>query len=165
MDKITFEAVDGEKQILMGAILFPEKRVLRLNEQTGEEFFLKFDADTIEKCCHAYLMRGYQRNSSENHKDRLEDVSLVETWIVEDPKTDKSALYGKEYPKGTWVGMMKVDTETYNKAKQGKLTGFSIDAVMPLKEVNFSQMTDIEKAVGNILGKMGIKQNEVKMGS
>lgn len=161
--KIVFDAVDEEKQILLGAILIPNKKVYR--KDGDEEFYLTFTADTIEKVSHSYLKRGNQRNSWENHQTQLEDVSLVETWTVTDPEKDKSAAYGKKYEKGTWVGMMHVDKETYGKAKEGKLTGFSIDAIMPLKEVNFNiqDMSDFKKAFADVLKDLGLSK-EIKMG-
>lgn len=161
--KIVFEAVDEEKQILLGAILIPDKKVRR--NDNGHEFFLTFSAETIEKVAQAYLFRGNQRNSWENHETKLNEVSLVETWTVSDPEKDKSAAYGKTYPKGTWVGMMKVDKDTYSKAKEGKLTGFSIDAVMPLKEITFNKqdMSDFKKAFADVLKDLGLSK-EIKMG-
>ena len=160
--EIQFEAVDEEKQILLGAILIPNKKVYRNID--GHEFYLTFTDKTIEKLSHTYLTRGYQRNSSENHDKKLEDVSLVETWVVEDPIKDKSANFGKTYEKGTWVGMMKVDKETYQKAKEGKLTGFSIDALLPLKEINFSKMSETKSIIQTVLAEMGLtkKTKEVE---
>ena len=55
-------------------------------------------------------------------------MTIVESWIVEDPQKDKTALYGMDVPKGTWMVSMKVDDkEIYNKAKEGTIKGFSIE--------------------------------------
>lgn len=160
--EIIFEAVDEEKQILLGAILIPDKKVYR--NDNGHEFYLQFSSETIEKVSHSYLKRGFQRNSTENHSTLLQDVSLVETWTVKDPLRDKSSAYGKQYPVGTWVGMMKVDQDTYKKAKEGQLTGFSIDAVMPLKEINFNSqdMSSIKSTLIETLKELGLG-NQIAM--
>jgi hypothetical protein len=80
------------------------------------------------------------QQSSENHDTKLEGVSVVESWIVEDPEKDKSAHYGKKYEKGTWVTMMKVDNDdTWEKAKNGTLNGFSIDGLFSLKEMSLNK--------------------------
>jgi len=48
--------------------------------------------------------------------------------IVEDSKVDKSALYGLNYPKGTWVAMMKVNNDdVWEQVKSGAIKGFSIE--------------------------------------
>jgi hypothetical protein len=55
-------------------------------------------------------------------------MSVVESWIVEDSKVDKSALYGLNYPKGTWVAMMKVNNDSvWEQVKSGAIKGFSIE--------------------------------------
>lgn len=156
--EIQFEAVDEEKQILLGAILIPNKKVYRNID--GHEFYLMFSEKTIWDLSHAYIERGNQKKSSVNHDKPLEGVCLVETWTVADPNQDKSAVYGKRYEKGTWVGMMHVDKETYTQAKEGKLTGFSIDALMPLKEINFNEMSDTKSIIKSVLAELGMGKTE-----
>ena len=55
-------------------------------------------------------------------------MSVVESWIIEDEKTDKSKLYDFNLPKGTWMISMKVNNENvWNDVKAGKVKGFSIE--------------------------------------
>jgi hypothetical protein len=55
-------------------------------------------------------------------------MSVVESWIIEDEKTDKSRLYDFNLPKGTWMISMKVNNEdVWNDVKAGKVKGFSIE--------------------------------------
>ena len=70
-------------------------------------------------------------------------MSVVEAWTVEDPLTDKSTNYGKQYPRGTWVTMMKVDNlDVWNKVKSGEIKGFSIDALLGLQEIQLNTNTN-----------------------
>lgn len=168
--EIQFEAVDEEKRLLLGAALIPNKKVYR--NMDGHEFFVTFSEKTIEDVAHAFIMRGYQRNSSINHETPIDGVSVVQSWTVEDPQMDKSVKFGKQYEKGTWVAMMKVeDDATWQMAKQGKLTGFSIDALLGLREIKFSDMSETKKSlkdqVFEVLKELGLKKEdkaEVKMG-
>ena len=60
----------------------------------------------------------------------LDDVFLVESWIVKDPKNDKSSFYGYEPKKGDWYGMYKIkDTTQFwdEYIKTGKVKGFSVE--------------------------------------
>jgi hypothetical protein len=58
----------------------------------------------------------------------LDGMSVVESWIIEDEKQDKSAKYGFNLPKGTWMISMKVNNdEIWNKVKDGEVKGFSIE--------------------------------------
>ena len=44
---------ENEKRIVMGAVLVPDKPIYR--NQDGEEFYITFSADTIEKLAHDFL--------------------------------------------------------------------------------------------------------------
>lgn len=135
--EIELAAVDQDKRLLLGAALIPNKKIYR--NVDGNEFFITFKEDTIEKLAHNFFKDQNNNNSSLEHNIKLEGMSVVEGWIVEDPKTDKSALYGKEYEKGTWVTMMKVDNEDiWQKAKNGEIKGFSIDALLGMQEVKLN---------------------------
>ena len=59
----------------------------------------------------------------------LNGLVAVESWLVEDPKKDKSAAYGMDMPKGTWMLSMKVlNDDVWNDyVKTGKVKGFSIE--------------------------------------
>lgn len=167
--EIQFSAVNDEKRLLLGAVLIPNKKVYR--NMDGHEFYITFNEQTIEKTAHNFFKNGFQNNSSENHEVKLEGVSFVESWIVENPETDKSKAFGKTYEKGTWVAMAKVDNnEAYEKAKNGKLNGFSIDGLFSLKEVMLNQDTMSEKAktfIEELKEAIGLNKQtktEVKMG-
>ena len=130
-----FSTVDDAKNLLLGAVLIPEQRIYR--NMDGNEFEMKFSAETIEKLAHNFQKQSFQNNSSLEHEQALTDVTFAETWIVEDSNNDKSNAFGKTYPKGTWVAMSKVSDDLYAKAKSGEIKGFSIDALLQLTEVQF----------------------------
>lgn len=133
--QIEFAKVDDEKRLLLGAALIPNKKIYRNID--GNEFYITFSEQTIEKLAHEFFKNQSNNNSSLEHEVKLEGMSVVEGWIVEDPKNDKSNAYGKEYEKGTWVTMMKVDNnEVWEKVKSGDIKGFSIDAVLGLTKLN-----------------------------
>lgn len=134
-ETIEFSEVDEDKRLLLGASLIPNKKIYRNID--GNEFYITFSEDTIEKLAHNFLKQQNNNNSSLEHETKLNDMSVVESWIVEDPEKDKSNLYGKTYERGTWVAMMKVDNDdVWSKVKSGEVKGFSIDALLKLKEVN-----------------------------
>ena len=140
--EIKFSAVDDTKNLLLGAVLIPEQRIYR--NMNGNEFEMKFSADTIEKLAHNFQKQSYQNNSSLEHETELNDVTFSETWIVEDSNNDKSNAHGKTYPKGTWVAMSKVSDEVYAKAKSGEIKGFSIDGILQLTEVKFKNEINMQ---------------------
>ena len=142
--EVQLSAVDEEKRLLLGAALIPNKKIYRNIE--GNEFYITFSEETIEKLAHNFFKQGNQRNSSLEHEIKLEGMAVVEGWIVQDPHNDKSNAFGKTYEKGTWVTMMKVDNEEiWQKAKSGEINGFSIDALLGLKELNINNQVSMTR--------------------
>lgn len=125
--KIELKEVDNEKRILMGAALVPNKQIYR--RVKDKEFYIFFSEDTIRKASELFLMRSNQNNATlEHEKKMLEGMSVVESWIIDDEKTDKSRLYNFNLPKGTWMISMKVNNdEVWKKVKAGEVKGFSIE--------------------------------------
>lgn len=119
--------VDDEKRILLGALLIPNKPILRVNEEG--EYYIYFSKDTVRKASELYLMEGNQNNATLEHQMQLKGLSLVESWIVEDQNKDKTAFYGLKYPVGTWVGSVKVNSDKVWQefVKTGAVKGFSIE--------------------------------------
>ena len=122
-----FAEVDKEKRLLMGAILVPNKPIYRRDGE--DEYYIYFTRDTVKKASELYLMRGNQNNATYEHFEKIEGLTLVESWIVEDREKDKTALYGMDYPLGTWAGSFKVNNDDIwnNYVKTGKVKGFSIE--------------------------------------
>lgn len=125
--EIKLAEIDKEKRLLMGALLIPKKPIYRRNGE--DEYYIFFSEDTVLKASQMYLMNGNQSNSTLEHDGKLEGLTLVESWIVEDTEKDKTALYGLDVPKGTWMGSVKVNNdEIWNDyVKTGKVKGFSIE--------------------------------------
>ena len=126
--EIELKEVDAEKKILMGAALVPNKQILRADKD-GKGYYIYFSEDTIKKASELFLMRSNQNNATYEHERKmLEGMSVVESWIIEDEKTDKSRLYNFNLPKGTWMISMKVNNdEVWQKVKDGEVKGFSIE--------------------------------------
>ena len=119
--------VDKERRILMGALLIPNKPIYR--RSGDDEYYIYFSKETVLKASQMYLMQGNQNNSTLEHQYKIQGLSLVESWLVEDKVHDKSVKYGMDLPLGTWVGSVKVNNDKiWNEfVKTGKVKGFSIE--------------------------------------
>ena len=135
---VQLKAIDSEKRILLGAVLVPNKKIYR--NQNGKEFNIVFPAETIRLSMENFFEQGYQSASTLEHdnKQKLKDVTFVESWIKEDEVNDKSVKYGMTEPVGTWFAAMKVNNdEIWNDfVKTGKVKGFSIDGFFDLERIN-----------------------------
>lgn len=169
---VKFAKVDEEQRILMGLVLQPDQLIYRVDED-GNEFEMFFSAETIKDFSQNFFQSGFQLNSKLEHDEPIEGVTFVESWLVENPKVDKSAAFGLEYPKGSWLVSMKVDNDDIwnNYIKTGELKGFSIDGMVELEEVNFKSNIQMSKSNKNILALLkqivsGAEQGvEVTLGS
>lgn len=135
--RLQFKTVNEEQRIVLGMIMQPDFNVYRYDDKTGEEYYISFDAETIKELAHDFMTNGYNNNSSIEHKTKINGVSIVETWIVEDSEKDKTSVHGLNEKVGSWVGMMKIENNDVweNYVKSGKIGGFSIDAFVSLEEV------------------------------
>ena len=177
-EEVQFKEIDKEQRILMGLVLEPNKPIYR--NQNGEEFNIVFNEQTIKDLSYHFFKSNSHKNSTIEHdtEQKIEGVTFVESWLVEDSKQDKSNLYGFSYPKGSWIATMKVDSDEVwnNYVKTGKVQGFSIDAMLSLKEVNLKSditMSEIKETLNSfkdellIALKLKAKEDvvEVKLGS
>ena len=126
--QIELKTIDDEKKILMGLALVPMKQIYRRNEKTNEEYYIYFSKETIRKASQLFLKNSNQNNATLEHQTKIDGMTIVESWIVEDAKKDKSALYNFNAPVGSWMVSMKVDNpEIWKKVKSGEVKGFSIE--------------------------------------
>jgi hypothetical protein len=154
----SFSEVDKERQIILGAALVPNRRILRFDKEKGEEYEVFFTADTIRKTAESFMKNGFQANATLEHIKPLEGATIVESWIVENPTKDKSNIYGKTYPKGTWVVGMKIDDKEQweKRMKSGDVLGFSIEGKYGLKKTDepVSELQTMLSEVEAMLAKM-----------
>ena len=137
-EMIKMAKINEEQRVVMGLVLQPEQLILRQDPDSGEKFNIVFSADTIKELSHNFFKSGFQLNSKLEHNSPIKDVTFVESWIVENSDIDKSANFGMNFPKGSWMATMKIDNDDIwnNYVKTGEVEGFSVDAMVDLEEIN-----------------------------
>lgn len=120
--------VNAERK-LVGPIGIPNKLIRRYDEDNDEEYFVYFTEETIAKLAEKFMKNGNIHASNIEHNGiPVEGVYLTETWIIQDPEHDKSNLYNQQYPKGTWMGMYRIDNpEIWKKIQNKEVKGFSFE--------------------------------------
>lgn len=117
-----------EKQIITGPAMIPNQLILRKDEK-GNPFHVYFSKETIERIALKFLADNNTHNTDVNHDNNVvNENTLLESWIIEDPEKDKSSALGFDLPKGTWMVSYKINNpETWQKIKRQELNGFSIE--------------------------------------
>jgi hypothetical protein len=144
--KVEFKTIDSEKRIIVGLALVPNKLIYR--RKGDYEYNITFSTETVRKASELYLKRLKNNNTTLEHAEFTGGVSVIESWIVEDPEKDKTALYGLNAVKGAWAVTMKIDNdEVWEDVKQGKYLGLSIegmfsDNVEDIEEVEASSVLE-----------------------
>jgi hypothetical protein len=148
--EVELKVVDEDKRILVGFALVPEKRIYRMMK--GKEFNIYFSKDTVAKTAELFMKQLNLKNWTLEHEQKTEGISVIESWVVEDPKQDKSNLYNLKPEGGEWVIMTKVyNDEVWKEVKEGKYKGFSIEGMFDGFE-QLQSKTDAEKVLEELLG-------------
>jgi hypothetical protein len=137
-NNLTFAKVDEEKRMLVSPALIPNKQIFRYDPNTDSDYYVYFSPDTVRKASELYLKHNNHHKATHEHNERVSGVLTTESWIIEDPKMDKSRLYGYNLPKGSWMVAMSIQNDDlWQKIKAGELKGLSIEGYFTNK---FEQM-------------------------
>ena len=126
---LKLSAEDEERRMVYGAVLIPDKLILRTDKKTNEPFYITFPSETIRASAYAYMKQGNQHNHTFMHEFNVQGATVVESWIKEGD-SDKSVELGMQLPVGSWIVGVKVDNdELWQRIKSGEVKGFSVEAV------------------------------------
>jgi len=140
---IKFATADEDQHTIVGPILIPELKILRLRED-GTPYYVTFSKDTVKKIAQKYIRDNYANNVTLEHAEKTNGVSLVESWVAESSKYDKSKAYGLNVKPGTWMGVFKVENkDIWNKVKSGEYKGISLEGLFSHELIKASLVDDI----------------------
>lgn len=166
-EKFQFKSIDDEKRVVTGPVLVPNQEIIRMDGE-GKPYFVYFTEDTIRKAQEIFFKSGKTKatNYEHNQESDIDDVTVIESWIVEDEKNDKSNVLGfKDITKGTWMVSYKVDSDDlWKKVKNGEVQGFSIEGVFSQNIVQMNAENNDEKIfkdIEDILSNDTISEDEL----
>lgn len=132
--------LNKERRMVYSPVLIPEQKIYREDED-GNPYQIYFSAETIEEAAHDFVQAKLVDNFNNEHQEhqKLQNISLVENWIIEDPKSDKSTSLGFDLPKGTWMAGIKIhDDKVWEMCKNGTYEGISIEGLFDNFTTNFN---------------------------
>ena len=129
----------NERHMVYGAALIPDKDIYRNNGE--QEFYISFTKESIEKMSQEFMKNYRQNEVTLDHEEMANDITITESWLVEDPYKDKANALGINVPQGTWMIGMKVNQiDVWERVKSGELKGFSVESMISLED--FSKQND-----------------------
>lgn len=141
--KVEFKTIDEDKKLVVGLALIPEKAIYRRDGK--KEYHIFFSKETVRKAAELYLQKHNTNNATLEHQTKAKGVSVVESWIVEDPKQDKTSMYGLNAVTGSWAVVMRIDDDKiWNAVKKGTYKGLSIEGFFAEKETLNKELTAAE---------------------
>lgn len=147
-DTVDLKIVDEERRIVVGFALVPDKEIPRkVTDKTsphyGKKFNIKFSKQTVAKAGELFMKNLNGNNATIEHERPVKGVSVIELWIVEDPKNDKSNIYNLNPKGGELVVMSKIyNNETWEEVKAGEYKGWSIEAMFNgFEKLKFTELS------------------------
>ena len=144
-DFLSLAKVDEEQKQLIGAVLIPDKKIPRLDKETNEEYEVFFTKETIKQAQKLFMSNLRNNNHTLEHKEPIQGLTVVESWIKENKKHDKSNMYGFNMPVGTWFVQVSAENnpDIWEKIKNKEVRGFSIEGYFTDKLIEASRQKDI----------------------
>ena len=162
-NNLTFAKVDEEKRMLVSPALIPNKQIFRYDPNSDQEYYVYFSPETVRKSAELYLKHNNHHKATYEHQDRVAGVLTTESWIIEDPKIDKSKLYGYNLPKGTWMVSMKINNnELWERIKAGEIKGLSIEGYFVDKMQKMSEQEPTDEEILSALNDIIQERTELK---
>ena len=129
--KGNFEAVNGEQQMLAGALMIPNKKIYRKDVIDGKEkeYEVIFTPETIKMIQEKYAISNRNTAINEMHNNTMPVNAVVVQQFIIDSKNGINAPFKQDLPDGTWYGYIKVlDKNKWDTfIKTGIYTGFSVE--------------------------------------
>jgi hypothetical protein len=154
-----FKGLD-EKRLIYTPLMVPNILIPRLDEVSGERYFVKFRPEVIEKIQQKFMIEQRLRETNYEHtNEKFNDAVMVESWIVQGD-SDKAYSLGfskEQVPPGTWMGGYKIletpeGDSLWNKfIKTGKVKGMSVEGNFLLEFSRFKKDDYLLEQVINIL--------------
>ena len=157
---INFKIQNEEKRMLYGVALRADFDIYRCYGE--EEFYINFSKDAVRRLMTKFMKNHAQNNFTTDHMDFAQGLTVVESWIVDNVDNDKANNLGLEnFSEGSWIIGVKVDDdELWQSVKEGRWSGFSVEAFCDLEEITREIKNNKHKS-DKIMAKKSVKMDEI----
>ena len=124
----SFYFKDDSKHIVTGIAMRADYPIYR--NQDGQEFYVQFSKDTIEKMMQKFMKEQRLFDISLDHNQDVRDCYLIESFII---NTERGICPNEfsDVENGSWIISVKIENnDVWDKICSGEVKGFSIETEM-----------------------------------
>lgn len=144
-------SVDDEKRIVSGPVIIPEQMIYRNDGK--RQYYIKFSKEAIEQMALRFFADHRNTEGNLMHQLPVNGVVFYESYLLNRQRGIAPVEFN-ELPDGTWFVSAKIENDNvWQLVKEGKLRGFSIDAILtmkPAKDEEIDTLEDLMKAIDTI---------------
>lgn len=136
LESHSFAIINEEQRIISGPLMLADELIYRNNEKFGEHY-VKFSAQTIRQIAIKFAKKKYMNHVNLMHdsEQRVNDVTMFESFIVDKKRGIMPMAEFKEVADGSWFGSFYVENdEVWNEVKKGTYKGFSVEGMFDYVE-------------------------------
>lgn len=133
--RINFSVTDEEQHKVLAVIARADFPIYRIDEQTGNEFYVTFSKETIQKMSQRFLKNGYQNLINVEHQENsyIDGVELEQIFIKDVEKGICPQGFS-DIEDGSLFGVYKIeDDNVWDAIKEGIFTGVSLEGLFRLQ--------------------------------
>jgi hypothetical protein len=144
--KLKFAVQNEERRIVTGPLMIANLPIYRKGAD-GFEFYVVFDAATIEQLVMKYHKDGFQHSVNLMHNgQQVEGVYMFESFIIDSQRGITAPTGFDNIPDGSWFGSYKIENdEVWNLIKAGTFKGFSVEGFFLKKLITATDEQVINK--------------------
>jgi hypothetical protein len=145
-------SINEDEQIVSGPLMLSDTPIYRFD--ANGEYYVVFNAATIQKIVQKYFQKGYQANVNLMHDPMqiVDGVTLFESFITSKKRGIQPMVGFEDAPEGSWFGSFKVDNpEVWASIKNGDFKGFSVEGLFKYKRPEEMRAEQIKKEIKSLL--------------
>jgi hypothetical protein len=142
---LSFAVEDEEQRKVLGVVMTADSPIYR-RDDSGYEYYIVYDRQTIEKMAEKYLRYNKQNNVDLNHSFELEEGIYLNEFFIKDTAKGINPTGFEQVNDGSLFAIFHVvNDDVWNAIKEGTFKGFSLSGYFDSELVQFNKVKEENK--------------------
>ena len=139
---LSFAVEDEEQRKVLGVVMTCDSPIYR-RDDSGYEYYIVYDRQTIEKMAEKYLRYNKQNNVDLNHSFILEEGIYLNEFFIKDTAKGINPTGFEQVNDGSLFAIFHVQNdEVWSAIKEGTFKGFSLSGYFDSELVKFNKVKE-----------------------